>query len=168
MIKANTLKLDTNNNKLIIALESDNTEVNRVTIAIDTQSTYIDNGPSKNTIYKGSHSIDSVLSGIEIPINNVNIMNTLFFIYVTEEKYQEPISQPFGTTLLYTLYLNSIYSKMLNYLRYSYSKGESIPKVFVDMYFLYKGLQLSLSTGNNIGAINFYNKLIEKSNTNFD
>ena len=36
------------------------------------------------------------------------------------------------------------------------------------MYFLYKGLQLSLSTGNNIGAINFYNKLIEKSNTNFD
>ena len=36
------------------------------------------------------------------------------------------------------------------------------------MYFLYKELHLPLATGNNIGAINFYNKLIEKSNTNFD
>ena len=84
MIKANTLKLDIGNSKLIIALESDNTEVNRVTIAIDTQSTYIDNGPSKNTIYKGSHSIDSVLSGIEIPINNANIIAVGKKVIITE------------------------------------------------------------------------------------
>jgi hypothetical protein len=55
------------------------------------------------------------------------------------------------------LHPDNLYRRMLHTLRHESKCPCQIPKSFIDYYLKYKGLQLSLLTGNKLDAIKYYN-----------
>lgn len=144
-------------------------------IAIDTQDTYSESGPSKTPIYHYnlSHieserrykSLSLILNPEDLLVENTN--NTLFFVYITARVDGTPSPDiPCGldnpTTLKVIFNEDSIYRGSLNYIKEAYQEC-SIPKKLIDYILRLRAFQLCLKAKNYKLAISYWNKFLNKS-----
>ena len=176
MIKFNELRITPNNENLIIdvSIEYADYYQNVVldSIIIDTQDTYVENGPSSKAVFKYTvaeedYEDDYSKKRIKLILKpedlGITIVGNMFFVYAISSG--EPLSDTpcelrnsriIGTAInLYPVYKQSmIYTREL---------GDtcSIPKNFVDYILKIKALDLSLKTGNYQEAIRYWNRLFK-------
>lgn len=192
MIKFNELRITPNNDKLIIDVSIEDFDCceNAVldSIVIDTQDTYVSNGPSSKPVFTYSIVTDDDLvysdcnpvieegsmnycfvAGdrrsarliLEPKDISVPLHNNMFFVYVITSGSDNCCSckSKIGTVVnLYPIYKNA-----MNYIK-ELSVDCSIPKNFVDYILRIKALDLSIKTGNYHQAIIYWNKLFKNYN----
>lgn len=170
MIKFNELRITPNNENLIIDVSIEDADyyqnVVLDSIIIDTQDTYVENGPSSKAVFKytvDDYSKKRVQLILKPEDLGVPIAGNMFFVYAISSG--EPLSDTpcelrnskiVGTAInLYPIYKQSML--------YTRELGDtcSIPKNFVDYILKIKALDLSLKTGNYQEAIRYWNRLFK-------
>ena len=135
------------------------------TIQIDTQNTYVENGPSSNVIYTytASPSTKTVtLTLTEADFLNITLANNLFFIYATATGtpgVDTPCGQDNIVSIGITAFMCPIYNIGLTYIK-ELNDDCNVSKAFVNFILRYKAFQLALITGNYAFAIWLWNKFI--------
>lgn len=178
MIKFNELRVTSDGKKLIIDTSvKDLQYYNDVyidAIIIDTQDTYVSNGPSTNPIFHHEISISNehgpiiteegekrVRLELDSTALGVSLCDTLFFVYVIV-KGTPSVDTPCGmdnqTTMGVVANLYPFYRAMVNYMKEVEDECE-IPKNFIDALLRFKALELSIRTGHYAQAIKYWNKL---------
>lgn len=168
MIQFNKLRINPEGTKLIIEASIKNleyyTNVYLDTIQIDTQNTFIENGPSSNTVYtkviKGNTKSISLELGEEDLLPSLT--ENLFFVYIKAKGIPAANTPCGGDNLLClgtAFYLTNIYCNLLKTLQLEEGIPCKTPKAFINEFLKYKGLQLSLLTGNSLNAIKYFNNL---------
>lgn len=176
MIKFNELRITPNNENLIIDVSIEDADyyqnVVLDSIIIDTQDTYVENGPSSKAVFKyivaeENYEDDYSKKRVKLILKpedlGIPIVGNMFFVYAISSG--EPLSDTpcelrnsriIGTAInLYPVYKQSmIYTREL---------GDtcSIPKNFIDYILKIKALDLSLKTGNYQEAIRYWNRLFK-------
>lgn len=140
-------------------------------ITIDTQDTYIDDGPSSTPVYtynttpafQGDLVRDVVLelTKEDIPLN---FNDTIFFVYVLVEglpvDYNPCCADMQPTTMRTVVNTYPYYQIMMAYLK-DVEKSCQIPQALIDYYFRFKAFEISIITGNYNQAIQFWNKYLK-------
>ena len=90
------------------------------------------------------------------------VLNNMFFVKIKivltqGEEHSVKVEEDIKGTVLYP---TNLYKKMINVLREEHKKRCELPKNFIDAYLRYKGLQLSLLTGNQEDAIKYFKYLM--------
>ena len=135
------------------------------TIKIDTQSTYIENGPSTNVIYTYTADPSTKTVTLELTSSDfleTTIENNLFFIYVTATGTpgtDVPCGQDNIVSVGVTAYMCPIYNIGITYIK-ELNDDCNISRAFVNYILRYKAFQLALITGNYAFAIWLWNKFI--------
>lgn len=174
MVRFNELKITPNDEYLIIDVSvEDSTYYNDVildSIIVDTQDTYVENGPSSNSIFSHTVTEEDDLHKkhakvvVKLSELNTTIKGTMFFVYVITSGEPSPDTpcelkqtRVIGTAVnMYPLYKQAmLYTREL-------SDGCVIPKGFVDCVLRIKALDLAIRTGNYIEAIRYWNKLFKR------
>lgn len=186
MIHFNTLKLSNDNKCLIIEAEIDKdeiyTDITIDNVIIDTQDTYIINGPSSNPVY--NYKEDSEKSKlINIPDTNiilskdeklirlyldndklgVPLNNTMFFVYVIAKgipSAETPCGKDSNQLMGIVVDLKQFYNKAMLYIKELSNRCE-LPKGFINMYLQWKAIELSIKTCNYVEAIKYWNEFIK-------
>lgn len=162
-------------------------------IIIDTDKTYIPDGPSSNPIYEqefeglerlnsdvmtdtdckcgniytsgGSKSIRLKLSSKDLDIDNLN--SNIFFVYLIASGYPAP-DTPCGmdnSTVMGIAYNKRlIYNKAIGAIK-ELNDSCNIPKNFIDIFLKYKAFTLALKTGHFTEAIKIWKYLKNSSIT---
>lgn len=190
MIQFNELRITPDGKKLVIdASVKDLNYYNDVyidAIIIDSQNTYVSNGPSSKPLfyyeisnpnvtvtypeYNGyvpsrqgnSEDINEKRVRLELDskILGDSISTNLFFVYVIAKGTPSP-DTPCGmdnqTTLGVVADLYPYYRSVMNGIKEISNECE-IPRTFIDNLLRFKALELSLKTGNYIQAIKYWNK----------
>lgn len=133
-------------------------------IIIDTQDTYVENGPSTNPVYryKVTGPTDIKQSQVMLTGNNlqVPINDTMFFVYV-KTKGTPAINTPCGMDksigVGVTYNTKVIYNDTMNYLK-QLECSCTMPKDFIDKILRVKALETTIKTGNYTQAIQYYNR----------
>lgn len=170
MIKWNELRVTQDGKKLIIDGSIEDLEyykdvyIDRV--LIDTQDTYVPNGPSSNTIF--TYAVESNKEkSIRLELDNKalgsNISNTLFFIYIVVNgtpSIDTPCGMDNQITLGIAADLYPFYRNIINYMK---EVGDScnIPTNFINKILQFKALELSIKTGHYTEAIKYWNKFFK-------
>lgn len=138
-------------------------------IIIDTQDTFISNGPSSNPIYYyeipksnnpeivGQKEVRLELDYMDL---GVDINKTLFFVYIIAKgtpAANTPCNMDNATTLGVTANLYNYYNYMLQSMK-EIENDCVIPKNFIDSILRFKALELSIKTGHYPQAIKYWNK----------
>lgn len=135
-------------------------------IAIDTQDTYSEGGPSSQALIVFDSNGDDVKSKrLQLTTSNLNALNcpldkTLFFIYVvTKGSYgpDTPCGEDSPITLGVIANLNNFYRSMIGHLK-EILNDCSIPKNFIDKYLRFKAFELSIKTCHYTETNNLWNK----------
>lgn len=137
-------------------------------ILIDTQDTFIESGPSTQTIY--SKVIEGNVKSVRLELGTGDFLpslnDNLFFVYV-KTKGAPAVDTPCGMdntiTLGVTLNKYPIYSDIMQYIK-EVNNNCTIPKIFIDKYLRFKAFELSVVTGHYTEAIKYYNKFIKGIN----
>jgi hypothetical protein len=170
MIKFNELRITPNNENLIIDVSIEDADyyqnVVLDSIIIDTQDTYVENGPSSKAVFCftiDDYSKKRVKLILKPEDLGVPIAGNIFFVYAISSG--EPLSDTpcelrnsriVGTAInLYPIYKHSML--------YTRELGDTcnVPKNFVDYILKIKALDLSLKTGNYQEAIRYWNRLFK-------
>ena len=168
----NFTELRVQNGQLIIAAEvgseSYYNNVHIDSIIIDTQDTFTgDDKPSSKKIYtypvsEGQKSCRISLSSQDL--TNVDIDNTLFFVFVKTTGTPDPSTTPCGGDKTYTLgvtfSLCPIYNRAMEFIKGIENSCE-IPKAFIDMILRLKAVQYSIDSGHFIQAIKYYKRFFK-------
>lgn len=143
------------------------------TVVVDTQDTYLDNGPSDNPIFSYSEKEEDNNKNVRLELNpkTLKIHNdNLFFVYIIT-KGTPTINTPCGADKQITIGvaadLHPFYNKMMRSIR-EIDKVCTIPRTFIDGYLRYKALELSLKTCHYIDAIKIWSKFksLNRESTN--
>lgn len=190
MIQFNELRITPDGKKLVIdASVKDLNYYNDVyidAIIIDSQNTYVSNGPSSKPIFyyeisnpnvtvtypeyngyvpsrqgnSGDINEKRVRLELDSKILGDSISTNLFFVYVIAKGTPSP-DTPCGmdnqTTLGVVADLYPYYRSVMNGIKEISNECE-IPRTFIDNLLRFKALELSLKTGNYIQAIKYWNK----------
>jgi hypothetical protein len=168
MIQFNELRITPNDEKIIIDVEVgsgayyENILID--SIVIDTQDTYVDNGPSVNAVF--SHTVDG--KSIRLDINTdeyPELKGKLLFVYIItsgEFSYDTPLEFRNNKTVGTIINTYPIYKKAMYYTK-ELADTNNIPKGFIDQILKIKALELSLKTGNHQETIRYWNKLFKNS-----
>lgn len=170
MVQFNELGISSDGNQIVIDVQVKDlnyyTDVFLDTIKIDTQDTYVSTGVSSTPVYTSTISgsekrVQLTLSGIDL--NNININDSLLFIYVGVKGTPSP-DTPCGMDEIVTIgvLVNTykIYELGMKYLRQVESECV-IPKEFIDLVLKQKAFELALYTKNYIQAIKYWNKFFK-------
>lgn len=150
-------------------------------IVIDSQDTYVDNGPSQNPVYIKEFTVEDDLS-VSIPCCdcdaceegrrltrhikillsdrdlNVSLNNTILFVYVIAKGYPSP-DTPCGydnsKTMGVVVNLYPYYQSMMNGIK-EIADDCSVPKQFINNVLRFKAVELAIKTGNYIQAIKYW------------
>ena len=176
MLQFNELKITPDSKYLIIDVsvkeESYYENVTIDSIVIDTQDTYIFNGPSDKPIFK----FDSTNSKIYYPnyelegekhvrlilsIKDLNTLpNNMFFVYAKAKGSPSP-DTPCGmdniTIMNTVINLYPIYQSSICYLR-ELNNSCMIPKGFINMILKLKAVELCITTGDYPKAISYWKR----------
>lgn len=163
MIKFNELKITPDGKNLIIDISvKDYRYYDDITIdkvIIDTQDTFIINGPSDSPLY--SYTVEGEEKNIRIELNNIAVpLNNMLFVYVVAKGTPSP-DTPCGydnNIVMQTVVdLYPFYQETLCYLN-EINKDCNIPRNFINMILRLKALELCVRTGNYLKAIKYWNK----------
>lgn len=143
-------------------------------IVIDTQDTFIENGPSSTPIFlyqteDNAECLTSPIYGekrIRLILNEqsvgASLNNTLFFVYVvtkgTPNEDECDDSQPTIMTVVTNLY--PFYRDAMNYVK-EVEVDCCIPKHFIDKILRFKAFDLCIRTGHYTQAIKYWNKFFK-------
>lgn len=172
MVQFNELRINPEGTKLIIDVSvKDSVYYENVyidTILIDTQDTFIDSGPSSNVVYTNTLTGDNKSVRLELGTGDLlpSLKENLFFVYVRTKgipSSDTPCGMDNATVLGTTLYPYNIYCDMIKTLQLEYTSPCNPPRKFIDYFFRYKALQLSLITGNSLQAIKYFNSLLKNT-----
>lgn len=190
MVVFNECRIDKEGKNLIIDVNVDSLsyykDIYLESITIDSDKTFIENGPSKAAIYsKALSDLNSTLDdytlttvttsqgatkikGIRIKLNYKDLAlddlnNNILFVYIGVEGIPE-LNTPCGMDNKYSVAiavnLRPIYNMAMGYIK---ELGDTctIPKRFIDMILRLKAFELSIKTGNFTTAINQWDKLFK-------
>lgn len=134
-------------------------------IIIDTQDTYISNGPSSNPIYTYQEVDQTQNARITLTTKDLNtsLCGSMFFVYVTARgtpSPDTPCDLDNSKTLGTVINLFPIYEQTLQYLK-EINNECNIPKGFIDMTLRLKSIELCVRTGNYPQAIRYWNKFFK-------
>ena len=168
MIQFNELRITPNDEKIIIDVEVEGSDYydNIIidSIVIDTQDTYVDNGPSVNAIFSSGindRSARVVIDTADYP----TLKGKLLFVYIiTSGEFSSDTPTEFKNNKVIGTILNTypIYKKAMYYTK-ELANTNIVPKGFIDQILKIKALELSLKTGNHQEAIKYWNKLFKNS-----
>lgn len=138
-------------------------------IVIDTQNTYIPDGPSNTPLYTYKAPADSKNARLSLTSEELGLpfCGNMFFVYViatgtpSADTPEELLTNPImGTVInLYPIYKNTLqYVKEVN-------KCCEIPKGFINMILRFKAVELCVKTGNYPQAIKYWNKFFTDTKT---
>lgn len=178
MITFNELRVTPNNVSLIIdasVVSSDYYDnIYIESIVIDTQDTYIKNGPSSKAIYNYTVEEGENQKRIRLTLKEedlgIPINGNMFFVYViTTGEYKEdtPCELKRNINIGTAVNLYPIYKKAVEYTR-ELANTCSIPKNFIDFILKIKALDLNIKTGNYYEAIRYWNKMFKTFNVGTD
>lgn len=190
MVHFNELSISDDSQYLIIdaSIDSDSCfdDVILDTIVVDTQNTYMSNGPSPNPVininvseyYKDTfikpnckydivytepspskcYTYDDKNIRVRIKLKDYGIKDTdILFVYIlTSGTPSCSIDKSYILGTVINLY--TIYAKAMNYIR-ELECNCSIPRHFIDFILRFKALELSVKTGNYVQAIKYWNML---------
>lgn len=172
MVQFNELKIVQNNKCFIIDVSikplTIYSDVYIDSIVIDTQDTYVENGPSNNPIYKytvdkDTNSKEAKHTRLILSDKDIDLSNNLLFVYVIATGTPAP-STPCGMdnsiSIMPIFNTNIIYQQSMKYIR-SIESNCDIPKQFIDYILRIKALELALNTGNYLLAIKYWNKFFK-------
>lgn len=172
MVQFNELRITPDGKRLIIdASVKDLQYYNDVyidAIIIDTQDTYVANGPSTEPIfsYETAQEGDGekrVRLELDSTALGVSLCDTLFFVYVVTKgapSADTPCGMDNQTTMGVVANLYPFYRTMVNYMKEVEDECE-IPKNFIDVLLRFKALELSIRTGHYAQAIKYWNKFFK-------
>lgn len=143
-------------------------------IIIDTQDTYVANGPSTEPIFPHKTAADAkttqegggekrVRLELDSTALGVSLCDTLFFVYVVTKgapSADTPCGMDNQTTMGVVANLYPFYRTMVNYMKEVEDECE-IPKNFIDVLLRFKALELSIRTGHYAQAIKYWNKFFK-------
>lgn len=176
MIQFNELRVSSDGKKLIIDAQIkelsyyDNVYIDA--IKIDTQDTYIDNGPSTNTIFsyevEGDKNIvlpqDVTEKRVRFELDSKtlgkSLYDNIFFVYVITKgtpSADTPCGMDIPVKMGVAINLYPYYQHLMYYLR-DIEKDCIVPKNLIDALLRFKALELSIRTGNYTQAIKYWNK----------
>lgn len=87
-----------------------------------------------------------------------DVSNTMYFVYI---ETVDTSSKDTNTNLGITLNTSTIYNNMMMYIK-DISKECGIPKEYIDYFLQFEAFRLSIRTGHNMQAINYFNKFFKK------
>lgn len=171
MVQFNELRITPDGQKLIIDVSVKDlkyyTDVYLNSIQIDTQDTFVESGPSSKVAY--TKTIDGNSKSVRLELGTGDLLPTLkdnlFFVYISTKGVPAADTPCGGDNSLYlgtVFYTSNIYCNLLKTLQLEGITSCNIPKTFVNEFLKYKGLQFSLSTGDNLSAIKYFNSLLNK------
>lgn len=165
MIQFNELGITSDNRKLIIDVQVRDlpyySKIYIDSISIDTQDTYIDNGPSTKPIFSKVISGDNKSVRLELSTLEIGIkLDNLLFVYVKAKGIPEsdtPCGMDNVVTIGVTFNNCPIYNNMMQYIK-EIDKNCTIPKNFINLFLQYKALEISIETSHYRQAIKLFNK----------
>lgn len=180
MIVLNECRIDSEGKHLIIEASVDNLsyfkDVYIESITIDTDKTYISNGPSSDYVFTqsfkteqenvGVKNIKLVLDARDLSgVTNFN--DNIFFVYIKATGTPAPHT-PCGRDNIYTIgvavNLRPIYNMAMGYIK-ELDNNCSIPSGLIDMILRLKAFDLSLRTGSFTMAIKQWDRLFKNKKT---
>lgn len=169
MIQFNALKINDCGTELTIdvSVQSLNyyTNVYIDSIIIDTQDTYVNNGPSSSPVYTKTVEGNNKNVRLTLRVNDflgkiTDFNSNLLFVYVKTKgnpSPDTPCSLDNKTTLGVVYNTIPIYDKGMLFLNEMYNDC-GIPKGLINYILEIKALELSIRTKNYIRAIEYWNK----------
>ena len=182
MVIFNECRIDKEGKHLIIDVSIDNLlyyeNIYLESITIDTDETFIENGPSSNPIYRRKLSISSGSSLVpevstkprnirlkltyrELSLNTLD--NNILFVYIGVGGVPDP-DTPCGMDNKYSVAvavnMRPIYNKPMSFIK-ELEETCTASKGFIDMILRFKAFELSLKTGNFTTAIKQWDKLLK-------
>lgn len=178
MIVFDQLYIDNNSKRLVIeaSIENlsyfDNVEIDKV--VIDSQDTYIDNGPSSNPILvqqipQGQQLNKHIKLEISEKELGIPFNNNMLFIYVFAKGYPSP-DTPCGydnnKIMGIAANLYPYYQSMMSGVK-EISDTCNIPKYFINNILRFKAIELSIKTGNYSQAIKYWKKFFSSDRVRY-
>lgn len=182
MVIFNECRIDKEGKNLIIDASIDSLSyyenVYLESLTIDTDKTFIEDGPSSNPIYRRNLSISSGSSLVpevstkprnirlkltyrELSLNTLD--NNILFVYIGVGGVPDP-DTPCGMDNKYSVAvavnMRPIYNKTMSYIK-EFKETCTASKGFIDMILRFKAFELSLKTGNFTTAIKQWDKLLK-------
>lgn len=182
MVIFNECRIDKEGKNLIIDVSIDNLpyyeNIYLESITIDTDETFIENGPSSNPIYRRNLSTSSdspLVPEVSIKPRNIRLKltyrelslntldNNILFVYIGVGGVPDP-DTPCGMDNKYSVAvavnMRPIYNKTMSYIK-ELEETCATSKGFIDMILRFKAFELSLKTGNFTTAIKQWDKLLK-------
>lgn len=170
MIKWNELRVTQDGKELIIDGSVKDLEYYKDVyieeVVIDSQDTYVPNGPSSKPIFSynvESETEKSIRLELDSKALGVTINNTMFFVYIVV-KGTPSIDTPCGMdnqiTLGVVANLCPFHQHMVAYMK-EIENTCDIPSNFINSILQYKALELSVRTGHYTQAIKYWNKFFQ-------
>ena len=133
-------------------------------VKIDTQDTYVDNGPSEHPVFTATSINDKnyrveLAKGDFTPALN-DVTKTLFFVYITTVDTSNDNTTQTIVTVVYDTQVVAIMG--LNQLN-ELADECKIPKSLIDFILKQKALELAIETGNFIKAIKYWNSFLKNA-----
>lgn len=176
MVTFNELRITPDGKKLIIDVSVSDLEyyenVYLDSIQIDTQDTFIESGPSSNTVYTKTVSGDSKFIRLELDNSDLlpSLNDNIFFVYVRTKgtpSSDTPCGMDNYITRRTVINVYPIYCATIQYLK-ELNHNCEIPKGIIDMYIKFKALELGVKTGNYSNVIDIWNKYFKGSKYNYN
>lgn len=173
MIIFNECRIDKEGKNLIIDAKVDSLSyydnIYIKSITIDTDETFIENGPSSNYIYTNNLNNDTTLKSIRLKINYKELKldslnDNILFVYIRAggaPSADTPCGMDNEYSVAVAVNIRSVYNMAMSYLK-ELEGTCTTPKGFIDMILRLKAFELSLKTGNFITAIEQWDKLFKK------
>lgn len=173
MLHFNDLRITPDGSQLLINVSIDSQDYfNDVTldrIIIDTQDTYVPNGPSSNPIYdfqiESMENRKNIILSLSPQELGVLFCKTLFFVYAIakgESSPETPCDINSAIILGSVVDLSNIYKQIIQYLKELDNECE-VPKGYINMLLRFKAIDLCVRTGNYTQAIKYWKKFFMKS-----
>lgn len=164
MIQFNELKVVHDDAQLVIdvSIQDSYENIYLSSITIDSQDTFIENGPSSTPIYQ-VEDIDSTHYKLELTADDfdtsptLDVNKTLFFVYITTKNVSNPSDVQTFIAVVYDTQIVAIIG--LNFVN-ELANECKIPKSFIDFILKQKALELSLETGDYTKAIKYWKSFI--------
>ena len=177
MVIFNECRIDKEGKNLIVDVSVDSLSYYKniylESITIDTDKTFIENGPSSNYIYikefdvpdaQGNGGLKNIRLNFnykELRLDNLN--DNILFVYIGVGGIPEP-DTPCGMDNKYSvavaINMRPVYNMAMSYLK-ELEGTCTTPKGFIDMILRLKAFELSIKTGNFITAIKQWDKLLK-------
>lgn len=177
MVIFNECRIDKEGKNLIVDVSVDSLSYYKniylESITIDTDKTFIENGPSSNYIYSNEFDVPDTqgnggLKNIRLNFNYKelrldNLNDNILFVYIGVGGIPEP-DTPCGMDNKYSVAvavnMRPVYNMAMSYLK-ELEGTCTTPKGFIDMILRLKAFELSIKTGNFITAIKQWDKLLK-------